>query len=585
MRLARPRCAGHAPDARVRRVVLARTAPFAVVEQAAAAIRSQCPDARLLVLTQAGTEARIREMLRPDEIATVPPGFFRLYRIDRQAWRALRTFDADCAVLVDARTPGASFRHWRWLFRLLGLPTCWFDAARSAFRRPYTFRDNLRNAHGAGTWIYAACGLLWGLVTLVPLLLRVRSRRRPWSAETELPRRILYVAHEARLNGSGVSLLTVLEGLDRTRFIPIVCAPDPGPLTQKCAQLGIPVHIVPTSQLLRQHFSLRALRDDLAKFAYAYPRLVRLLMDEEIDVVHTNSLVVPDAAIAAWICGIPRVWHFRECLYGSCWPRVQLSVLHRLATRIIAVSDSCLRTIRRHGPHSAVTRIYNAISDTVAPAQPGDATRVRAAEGLPTNAFVVVVLGTLMEAKGQIVAVRAIDQVRRHVPGAALLLVGPEGPPGDVASIRREVASRELGGLVRFLGHRADVLPLITAADVVVVPSTWEEPFGRVAIEAMTLAKPVVASRSGGLQEIVIHGETGLLVAPGDPTALAEALVSLAMAPDLAAGMGRQGRERVRCHFSIEPCVAAIQACYAQVLDRTRHAPHAHVPVHGAHEP
>src|SRR5581483_10754460 len=115
----------------------------------------------------------------------------------------------------------------------------------------------------------------------------------------------------------------------------------------------------------------------------------------------------------------------------------------------------------------------------------------------------------------------------------------------------------------RFLGFRDDVPALLRAADAVVHSSVYPEPFGRVVVEGMLAGRPVIAAASGGVTEIVTDGETGLLVAPGDPGALARAIARLIDDPAAASAMAARGRARARDAFSVEAMQRGVLAALA----------------------
>src|SRR5881628_2741195 len=189
---------------------------------------------------------------------------------------------------------------------------------------------------------------------------------------------------------------------------------------------------------------------------------------------------------------------------------------------------------------------------------------------------------------------RAVDAVIAISEGvrAALVRVGvrterirvvPSGidapalaaPPQAGAAVRREWglcgegrqaealarAAAALDGAVEMVGFRRDVAACLAAADVVALPSL-QEGLGVAALEAMAAGRPVVASRVGGLTEAVVHEETGLLVPPGDPTALATALVRLARDPGLRARLGAAGRARVLARYTAARMAEGTLACY-----------------------
>jgi glycosyltransferase involved in cell wall biosynthesis len=172
-------------------------------------------------------------------------------------------------------------------------------------------------------------------------------------------------------------------------------------------------------------------------------------------------------------------------------------------------------------------------------------------------------IGRLIPIKGHLVLFRALAQARASVPGATLDIAG-RGPLEPAL----KAFARELGveDAVRFLGFVSPVQEAIEGSAIVVVPSLGEG-FGMVALEAMERARPVIASSVGGLPEIVAHGQTGLVVAPSDAEALADAIAELAGDLPRAAAMGAAGRQRALTEFTPDRCVERIEALYAPAFD------------------
>ena len=188
------------------------------------------------------------------------------------------------------------------------------------------------------------------------------------------------------------------------------------------------------------------------------------------------------------------------------------------------------------------------------------------AEAVGSERFVkLVVVSRLDYVKGVDVALKALDILRRKGLHHVGLVVVGDGP--EAGKLRRLAAELGVDGLVEFTGFRADVERLIAAADIVLVPSRYE-PFGMVAAEAAAASKPVVASRVGGLREIVVDGETGLLFEPGDHEDLADKIAVLIAEAEKAAAMGVRGRRRVEELFTPQKAAEKLIRVYLEALRR-----------------
>jgi glycosyltransferase involved in cell wall biosynthesis len=218
----------------------------------------------------------------------------------------------------------------------------------------------------------------------------------------------------------------------------------------------------------------------------------------------------------------------------------------RLAAHV-AVSDSSAREVERLAglPRGSVRTIHNGLAPVDPVARRGD--------------------GALLGAAGRFVPQKGFDVLLRalaELPQASLLLVG-DGP--ERPRLERLVDELELRDRVELTGWRPDAARLLAAVDAVVVPSR-AEPFGLVALEALSAGVPVVASDVDGLAEVVTDGETGLLVPPDDPRPLAEAIARVLVDRDLSRSLGERGREVARTTFSRERMTGAFEELYRAVL-------------------
>lgn len=179
---------------------------------------------------------------------------------------------------------------------------------------------------------------------------------------------------------------------------------------------------------------------------------------------------------------------------------------------------------------------------------------------------VLVAVCRLVRQKGVDVAVEALSLVRERHPAAHLVVLG-EGPLR--CELTELAARREIADAVSFPGRVGDVAWWLRRADVVVHPARWEG-FGLALLEAMLCERPVVATEVSSIPEIVLDRETGLLVPPDDPTALAEAVTALLDDPAQAAGLGEAGRTRARAEFSVARMAERTAAVYEEVLSPRR---------------
>jgi glycosyltransferase involved in cell wall biosynthesis len=213
-----------------------------------------------------------------------------------------------------------------------------------------------------------------------------------------------------------------------------------------------------------------------------------------------------------------------------------------------------------------VRRVYHGIEPTVTQALEREGQRIRAELGVAPDDFLVGNVGRLALQKGQRHLIRAMPALLERVPRAHAVIAGG----GDLEDYLRDLAAEMgVGDRVHVLGPRKDVPALMHAMDVFAMPSIWEG-FGLVLLEAMAAARPIVASRVATIPEVVLDGETGVLVPAGDAQALAEALARLAEDAALARRYGQAGRERLRRTFSIEKMVGDTELLYRELLEERK---------------
>jgi glycosyltransferase involved in cell wall biosynthesis len=359
---------------------------------------------------------------------------------------------------------------------------------------------------------------------------------------------IAVVSNHGHIVGGGEeSLLALLGGLDRGRWAPTVVVPTDAALAARARALGLPVTVVPLPALRRPGPAI--VRSILA--------LRRFLVATRAALVHANgSRAMAYAGVAGRLASRPVVWHVRV---GDRDPLLDCA-LGALATRVIVISTSVARRFPRALARK-VRVVHNGVDlERFAPREPSGP--LRRALGVADGARVVVSVGRFVAFKGYAHLLDAAALLDARSPGVHWVLVG-EGELRDGL----EAQTRRLGlaPQVHFTGWRDDIPDLLALGDCFVLPSV-EEPFGRVLIEAMAMARPIVATDAGGVPEIVVHGETGLLVPPAAPDRLAAAVGALLGDPPRAARLGAAGRRRAESAFSLAGHAAAVEGVYREAL-------------------
>jgi len=214
-------------------------------------------------------------------------------------------------------------------------------------------------------------------------------------------------------------------------------------------------------------------------------------------------------------------------------------------------------------PEGKFTVIHSGVDLGTFLSDGSQAPEAKTAQGIPPPATVIGTVGRLTAVKGQEVLIRAASGLIRRGGDLFLILLGEGERRRELEQLTISLGIAEH---VRFLGWRTDVARIMAACDIFCLP-TLNEGMGKVLVEAMALAKPVVASDIGGIKDIVLHGENGLLVPVGDVAALAEAIALLCRDPEGRRRMGDAGR-RIAPRYSSEAMIKMIDQLYGKLLPK-----------------
>ncbi|MGC0142913.1 glycosyltransferase family 4 protein [Pseudactinotalea sp. Z1732] len=381
------------------------------------------------------------------------------------------------------------------------------------------------------------------------------------------PLRVLVLDHTASLGGAELALERLCKVLDRKVVDPRVLLFEDGPLQQRIRRTGIPVGTEPVPPALGQLDRVSTGRFSrwprtavqAARFTVRLTRRVRRLRP---DLIYTTSLKSDLIGIVvAMLTRRPLVWHVHDRISPDYLPVVMVRLV-RLLSRVPAAVIVNSRATARTLPGVPVVLAYPGFEEA----------QVLAAPHRRSDGRVVGMIGRISPTKGQAEFVAAGRLVLEEYPDVQLRIVGAPmfGAQHYAEQVRRH--AEDLGDRIAWLDFTDDVGPQLDALDAFVHASPVPEPFGQVVVEAMIRGVPVVATRAGGVPEILRDdGQTlGVLVEPGDVADLARGISEVLADPDAAARRAEQAWASARERFSVDRTAATVTATWRRAAANVR---------------
>lgn len=360
---------------------------------------------------------------------------------------------------------------------------------------------------------------------------------------------LLFVSAYTGLGGGESVQLNLMGALDPGRYALHLVCPREGQLPDAARALGVTVHALPYRGITTWFVPAIWRRFPVAG------RLAALVRRLEIDAIHTDYHSLPFAVAAARANRIPVIWNAMGWWF-PVWPW-QRHFFRREITQIIAITQAVRDRWLGEPPLMPRERIPVLVPG-VDPDyfHPGvDRAPVRAVLGIGPDGPLVAMIARFQHVKGHDIFQAMARLVHAQMPEARFAVAGENvfGVSKDetyktaiLAAARQDPALHES---LHYLGFWEDAREVIAAADVIVCPSRFES-LGMVHLESMAMARPVVSMNNGGPAETLVEGETGTLVPPDDPAALAEGVLALLRDPARRARMGAAGRARVLARFT-----------------------------------
>lgn len=380
---------------------------------------------------------------------------------------------------------------------------------------------------------------------------------------------ILFLEQQSWRGGAQKVLDVVLDSL-QPDFQPVVVFPEAGPYSEALRRRSIETRICPLGAYQSGRKSFSEMLSFVVRSVYCALRLSSLIRRRRIQLVYINGprwLVA--GVLAARLTGCSSIFH----LHLTLSRRADLFLASRAGkyvTRIVTCSRAAAASLvgTSFGLKRKTQVLYNPLSEIVDETPASDSRRIQVGA---SSGLVIGIVGRITEAKGHHILLRAVAKLRESQKAKITLLIVGEPMPGSKEDLRYDQSLKssatELGleGRILWAGYQADLDRYYSAMDLLAFPSTCEEGMGLVLLEAMSRGIPVIASRVGGVPEVVEDRVNGLLVPSEDANALAGALERILIDPALRKRMGSAARASIDDRFSIKPFRRKIRSLISEL--------------------
>jgi glycosyltransferase involved in cell wall biosynthesis len=353
---------------------------------------------------------------------------------------------------------------------------------------------------------------------------------------------LFFSSFASLISGGQKSLWYILRDIDKNKYRPVLACQEEGDLTDKARGLGIPVEIIKLPHLTPS--SVFSVLNSVRRFR-------EIIDNYDVDILHSDDLLpVVLVALFRLTRGLKTIWHVRVSWITPLQKRISLLA----ADRLICVSNA----VAARFPHSSKIRVvHNGIDPDIYSPRPSRLL----AEKLGKDATVIGFAASLVKQKGPDILIRAIPAVLSKHPATQVLMVG-NGPESSVADLKRLVNDLDIEKNIIFWGEEKDnMLELINSMDIFVLP-TYAEGLSRSILEAMAMAKPVIASDIPSNIELITPLKTGMTARTGDPEDFAEKIIQLLDDRAMARRLGENARAHVTAHFNLCSTMQNIYAVY-----------------------
>ncbi|MFF5381621.1 glycosyltransferase [Pedobacter suwonensis] len=373
-------------------------------------------------------------------------------------------------------------------------------------------------------------------------------------------KKVLYLHASADLYGSDYVLLNLIKGLDKNIFDTLVLLPYEGSLCQEFQKNNIEYLVCDLPVVRRSMFSPTGIFKFIIQNFRFYVFISKLIKDQHISIIHTNTSAVWMGGFAAKLHGIKHIWQVMELVEK---PRPVSYVIRKLvgifSSKVFTISKA-VRTFFlkvNKGKEDKFEVLYHGVDLKVYDPEHNHAKDIREKLGITDDTVVIGMAGRINGWKGHDVFVKSIPHVINRIDPAVkvkFLMLGDtfKGQEHFQVELEKLISSLPVSSSLMFMGFQSNFQDWLAAMDIFVLPSTLPEPNATVTIAAMAMKKPLIATAIGGTTETVIDNQTGFLIPPDDEKALADKIIDFINHTNKIREFGENGYKRAEQYFSMD---------------------------------
>ena len=379
---------------------------------------------------------------------------------------------------------------------------------------------------------------------------------------------ILNVIPDERLGGPQQRVLQVAKRLKEHGFSSIVAMPK-GDKTfaDILDDADIPYYQVRNFKRLPRPSDLLGIMRWLLYFIPCIVSLVRLIRRNKVDIVHVNGIMNVQVSLATKLSGAKLVWHLNDVRNPKLLKPILLPLLYILPDKLVGTSEAVGRCYLGNGSLAREMVVLYPPVDTSKFHPNSNIEEYRREFGLKPDEKVIGIVGNINPVKGYEYFFSAARFVKEAFPKVKFLVVGKrlETQEKYWHQLHTLIVDIQIEDDIILAGYRADIPELVNSMDIFVSASVFESA-SMVVMEALACARPIVATQVGGVPELVMDGETGILIPPKDPKAISKAVLYLLNHPEEAREMGLRGRQRMIGYFDLAICAQRHEEIYNMLL-------------------